>query len=343
MNNIIRYADFESRIVSIDYIVNYSKKSGFNLPGCQREKEWLNNQNEKFILSILENKPLGSFIFNKRHDKTFILDGQHRINSLELFTRDNFGVKIGNSYIFYDGTSLNARKIIANTNKKVIGLTDEEKRDLLDTEIFIREYNNLSDDEMGDIIDSINEGIKNDNVNVKKDINNLDKIEILLNDCSNIIFNKEFEELKDNLKIDVKKYVGYVGTIIDNFDNNTESNNYTQLNAHHVKRFYNNLKKEKEIDFILKEIKKFIKIIFSEEFLNNKDIIKITDKYELNNYYINCIFYKLYEKYNEDSDNLIKHSKKYKNILEELIEKYYGTHFKELLECFDNLYQEILF
>ena len=83
MNSITRYANFDSRIVNINYIIEYSLKNrGFDLPPSQREKEWVNEQNSKFIHSIFENKPLGSFIFNKRNDKTYILDGQHRINAL---------------------------------------------------------------------------------------------------------------------------------------------------------------------------------------------------------------------------------------------------------------------
>jgi hypothetical protein len=339
MNSITRYANFDSRIVNINYIIEYSLKNrGFDLPPSQREKEWVNEQNSKFIHSIFENKPLGSFIFNKRNDKTYILDGQHRINALELFTKDNFGVKSKKNYIFYDGFSVNARRTELNGNKKIIGLTEEEKREFLDTEIFIREYKNLSDDEMADIIDSINEGIKNDNVNTKKDINNDDLINNLINDCSEIIFSKEYSKIKESDKIELKKYIGYVGTIIKNFDSYESSSKYTQLNSHHVKHFYNNLKKDTDnIEDLIKDIKNFINLLYSENILNHKDTLKVTDKYDLNNYYLNCIYYKVYEKYNQniDIDN-----KKIRNTIIELIENYNGVQFRDLMECFDTIYNK---
>lgn len=336
MEKIKRYADYDSRIVSIKYIIDYSIKDGFDLPPSQREKEWVNEQNSKFILSIFENKPLGSFIFNKRNNKIFILDGQHRINALELFIRDNFGVKINNEYIFYEGKSINAKKI----NKKITNLSDEQKRDFLDTEIFIREYNNLNDDDMANIIDSINEGIKNDNVNIKKDINNSDKINDLLNKTSEYIYNKEYNKLNLHIKDDIKKYIAYIGTIIENFDDCENDQGYTQLNSHHIKRFFNKILNNEEIDDILINIFNFIKILFSDDLLKNEDIIKITDKYELNNYYVNCLCYKIYEKYK--GNNFNNNLKNYRKVIKDLIEKYNKSQFRELIEAFNNLYDKYI-
>jgi hypothetical protein len=339
MNNITRYANFESRIVSVDHIINYSKKKkGFDLPPSQREKEWVQDQNAKFIYSIFENKPLGSFIFNVRGDKTYILDGQHRINALELFVKDDFGIKVKDNYIFFDGTSLNAKKISNRTNKNIISLTDDEKQDFTDTEIFIREYKNLSDEEMADIIDSINEGIKNDNVNVNKNNNNNDnKISNLINDISQIIFNKNSNDIKDIQLDEVKKYIAYVGTIIVDYENYESSSDYKQLNRHHVKRFFNNLLKDQNIDQLIKDILKFIKVLFSNNLLKHDDIISLTDKYEINNYYTNCLCYKVYELYFDDISLFNKNIKKIKQIIEELINNYYGTQFKDLVDCFNVL------
>ena len=340
MNSITRYANFDSRIVTINYIIEYSKNKGFDLPPSQREKEWVSEQNSKFIHSIFENKPLGSFIFNKRNDKTYNLDGQHRINALELFTKDSFGVKSNKNCIYYDGKAQNAKRTELNGTKKIIGLTKDEKEEFLETEIFIREYKNLSDDEMADIIDSINEGIKNDNINKKNDINNEDLINNLINDCSDIVFNKEYKKIKENEKIELKKYIGYVGTIINNFESYDSPANYTQLNSHHVKHFYNNLKKETDnIDELIKNIKNFMNVLYSENLLNHKDSIKVIDKYDLNNYYLNCIYYKVYEKYNQNKDI---HNKKIRNTIIELIENYNGTQFRDLNECFDTIYNKYI-
>lgn len=344
MDKITRYANFDSRIVSVKYIIDYSQKhNGFDLPKSQREKEWINDQNAKFIHSIFENKPLGSFIFNKRNNKTYILDGQHRINALEQFTKDNFGVKTQENIIYYTGKSLSARRIQSKTNKQIVELTDEEKREFLDTEIFIREYKDLTDDEMADIIDSINEGIVNTNVNKPTDINNDIVINKLYEECSKFLYNKSFLEIKSENKIDLRKYISYIGTIIQNFDSFEDSSNYKLLNIKHIEQFMKNLQKEKDIDLITNKINKFFKILFSNNLLTHADITRLTDKYDLNNNYINCFCYILYEKYEkydecEKSDiNKIDYTK-IRKIFCELIEKYSGNYFKELLECFNMLY-----
>jgi hypothetical protein len=310
--NIKRYADFESRIVNIGYIMEYRN---FSLPSSQREKEWVNEQNEKFILSILENKPLGSLILNKKNNKTYILDGQHRINALELFLKNKIYVLINDKKFYYKD------------------LTSDFQIDFNDTEIFIREYHNLSDEDMADIIDSINEGIKNDNINTNTNSNNTNIIENLLNDISLIIYDKKYLELKEDIKNNTTKIIGYIGTIINNFDSYESDNEYIQLNSHHVKRFFNNLKKNPEKSKI-DDIIKFLKVIYSKLLLNHDCILNTIDKYDLNNFSLNCILYKVYYKY---KNNLITNNEEKirKTILELL--KLHKNNFKELLELFDTL------
>ena len=156
MIHIHRYDNCESRDLDIRYIIEQSNKGIFDLPTSQREKEWVPVQNEKFILSILENKPVGSLILNKKANKKYILDGQHRINAIEEFYKDNFGIKLkDDTYIYYSGCSINSQN--KSKNFKVISLDEEWKKIFLETKIFIIEYNNLSDNEMTNIIESVNE------------------------------------------------------------------------------------------------------------------------------------------------------------------------------------------
>lgn len=325
MNNIKsikRYANFESRIVNIKYISEYRN---FSLPSSQREKEWVDEQNSKFILSILENKPLGSLILNKRNNKTYILDGQHRINALEMFIKNNYCVKYNNNKIYYNN------------------LLEDEKIEFDDTEIFIREYNNLSDQEMADIIDSINEGIKNDNVvilnqdNANKINNFLDNF---LDKISIIIYDDKYNNLKENKQNYIDKIIGYVGTIINNYDSFKSDKDYIQLNSHHVKRFFNMLKKKFEqnsSDFIesidsidsINSIEKFIKTIYSDNLLNNNQIKEYIDKYDINNFGLNCLCYKLYEHYKQK--NITENIKK--NIINVL--KQNKSNFRELITNWD--------
>lgn len=308
--NIKRYADFESRIVNIRYIMEYRN---FSLPSSQREKEWVNDQNSKFILSILENKPLGSLILNRKNNKTYILDGQHRINALELFLKNKIYVSIGDEKIYYNE------------------LNSDIQMEFNDTEIFIREYNNLSEEEMGDIIDSINEGIKNDNINTNS--NNIDVIENLLNEMSLIIYDKKYSELKEDIKQNIMKYTGYIGNIINNFDSYDSDSDFIQLNSHHVKRFFNNLKKNPERTKI-DDIIKFSKILYSKLLMNHDDIINTIEKYDLNNFSLNCIFYKIFYKYKNDL--ITNNEEKIRKTIIELL-KLHKNNFKELLELFDTL------
>jgi len=309
--NIKRYADFESRIVNIRYIMEYRN---FSLPSSQREKEWVNEQNEKFILSILENKPLGSLILNKKNNKTYILDGQHRINALELFLKNKLYLLIDDKKIYYDD------------------LTSDIKIDFNDTEIFIREYHNLSEEEMADIIDSINEGIKNDNININTNSNTC-IIENLLNEMSLIIYDKKYSELKEDTKQNVMKYSGYIGNIINNFDSYDSDSNFIQLNSHHVKRFFNNLKKNPDKS-TFDNIIKFSKVLYSKLLMNHNDILNTIDKYDLNNFSLNCIFYKVFYKYKNNL--IINNEEKIRKTIIELL-KLHKNNFRELLELFDSL------
>jgi hypothetical protein len=324
MLKIKRYCSYESRIVSLEYIIEYSIKNGFKIPDSQREKEWLNDQNHNFIKSILENKPLGSFIFNKINNNLYVLDGQHRINALELFVKKN-----------------NIVKIIDNDNNvnylKFTDLSDNRRDMFLNTEIFIREYEHLSNDEMADIINSINGGIKNDKYNKKS--NNIDEtmnMQNLIDNTSMIVFEKKFIDINIVDQNNVKKFIAYIGLILNNFKNDINVDNfninnfdnfdnindtYIQLDSRHITRFYNN------DNINIANIYNFI--------IMCNEIIKIIDLFELNNYYINCILYKINE---YCILKCIKNNNLLQNIIEELIKDYKFNNFKELIVQFDILY-----
>lgn len=342
MYNIKRYDNCETRDIDIEYIVKLIEQNKFILPESQREKEWVHEQDANFIKSILENKPLGSFIFNKKSNNYYILDGQHRINSIDKFYNDKMGIQINDAYIFYNGISPYANQLIEKTQKKLIILDDEWKKIFLETKIYIKEYENLNENEMIDIIDSINEGVKNDNVNKKNNVFNLDNF---YNICSDIIFKIKYVDLKSQQKELLKKYIGYIGTIIDNFDTYID-NDYKQLNIKHVIRYHNNIHiKQNHNDMI-----NFIKNIFDENLLNHKDIVELFFENDCNNIYINMSFYKIYEIYKNNDNNISDIIKQ--NIRKTLIDihdnkdnkdnKHNKYKFKELLDIFDNTIQKIV-
>ncbi len=338
MMHIKRYDNCESRDIDIEYIVKLIQENKFVIPDAQREKEWVPEQNSYYIKSILENKPIGTFIFNinKKTNKYYILDGQHRINSIDKFYNGLIGVLINDVYIFYNKNTQYAQKLKEKTNKKIIELDEldeldeidnEWKKIFLETKIYIKEYQNLTENEMSDIINSINEGVKNDNV---KNINNniFDK-EKFYDQCSDIIFNKKYIELEISKKEILKKYIGYIGTIIDNFDTFVDNNDYKLLNIKHVIRYHNNITNKNNHNLII-EFFKFISDIF-----NNEELKSIYIDNEPNNLYINITFYKIYELYrvNNYIDNKTKEKIIFK--LKEL--KECKNRFKELLDLFDNI------
>jgi hypothetical protein len=335
MYNIHRYDNCESRDIDIRYIIEISKQNMFDLPNSQREKEWVPEQNEKFILSVLQNKPIGTIILNKKGNKKYILDGQHRVNAIEQFYKDTFGIKIGDNYIYYDGCSLNSKN---KKNKyKVFSLDEDWKKTFLETKIFIIEYNNLSDDEMADIIESVNEGIKNDCDFMRQDKNtdNENKINVLYNNISRIIYNMDYDKIRYIEREEIKKYIGYVGTIIDNFDSYESNTDYKQLNAKQTSRFLIKLKREENFEEFVKNIIDFIKILYQPEIMKHKDIVYLVEKYEINNYQLNSILYKTYEKY--ISNNLSDNKERIRKVLIIILDNN-RQKFKELLDTFDKKY-----
>jgi hypothetical protein len=339
-----RYDNCEVRNLDVRYIIENSKKGNFDIPNSQREKEWLPEQNSKFVLSILENKPIGTIVLNKRGNKKYILDGQHRINAIELFCGDNIGVQINNINVYYSGKSmsyLNKSKT-SKTNK----LSDDDQKLFLETKMIIIEYDNLTDNEMKEIIESINEGIKNDCVS-KPNLNNIIDIEQIINKynelISNTVFNKNYNKLKLSQRDIIKKIIGMIGTIIDNFDSYDSNDDYKQLSCKHVERFMSKIQKDDNIENILNNIYEFIKIIYSDKLLNNDKILELNEDNDFNNYFLNTILYKLYEQYvKEDGDNknLRKNIQKNRNIIVKLIENYSKNKFKDLLDLYDELYQK---
>lgn len=303
MLQIKRYERCESRDIDIEYIIKLIEKDIFILPDSQREKEWIYEQDLHFIKSIFENKPLGSIILNKKNDKIFILDGQHRIDSIRKFHKNEI---------------------------KLFGLNftelDEDwKKIFLETKIYIKEYENLSEKDMKNIIISINEGIKNDNIINNKDTEeNLNKF---YKDISIIIYNKSYNDLKNIEKEEIKRYIGYIGTIINNIDNYKLNQDYKLLSIKHSTR-YNNLLgtlEYNELENLTNLINKYIKFLFENKLINiNEDI---------NNNVLNTILYKIYYKINLNNTELEKEKIKIKK----LVDNYSKNKFRDLLEIYDSI------
>jgi hypothetical protein len=325
--HIKRYDNCESRDIDIEYIVKLIQENKFVLPDSQREKEWVPEQNSYYIKSILENKPIGTFIFNinKKTNKYYILDGQHRINSIEKFYNGLIGVLINDSYIFYNENTQYVQKMKEKIHKQIFELDDEWKKIFLETKIYIKEYQNLTENEMSDIIDSINEGVKNDNINNKN--NNIFNKESFYDQCGEIIFKKKFFENTPKKEL-LKKYIGYIGTIIDNYDNFVDNNDYKLLNIKHVIRYHNNIANKTNHNLIID----FLKIL--SDIFNNEELKSIFIDNEPNNIYINTTLYKIYETYKKDNIYDDKTREKIINKIKDL--KDCKNKFKELLDIFDN-------
>jgi len=303
MLQIKRYERCESRDIDIEYIIKLIEKDIFILPDSQREKEWIYEQDLHFIKSIFENKPLGSIILNKKNDKIFILDGQHRIDSIRKFYKNE--IKL---------FELNFTE-----------LDEDWKKIFLETKIYIKEYENLSEKDMKNIIISINEGIKNDNIINNKDTEeNLNKF---YKDISIIIYNKSYNDLKNIEKEEIKRYIGYIGTIINNIDNYKLNQDYKLLSIKHSTR-YNNLLgslEYNELENLTNLIKKYIKFLFENKLINIDE--------DINNNVLNTILYKIYYKINLNNTELEKEKIKIKK----LVDNYSKNKFRDLLEIYDSI------
>jgi hypothetical protein len=303
MFEIKRYDRCDSRDIDIEYMIKLIEKDVFILPDSQREKEWVFEQDVNFIKSIFENKPIGSIVLNKKSDKYFILDGQHRIDSIKKFYLNEFKLL---EYSFNE-------------------LDEDWKKIFLETKIYIKEYYNLSDKDMKNIIHSINEGIKNDNI-----IKNDDTINIIQNfyhDVSIIIYNKCYKDLKSTEKDNIKKYIGYIGTIINNINNYKSNSDYKLLSIKHSVRHQNymNMLELHNLEIHIKNLTKFIKFIFENKIINIED--------DINNNIINMILYKCFPLINSD-----KNINDIKNKINTIIENNSKNKFRELLDIFDNVH-----
>ena len=155
--------------------------------------------------------------------------------------------------------------------------------------MLFRSYENLSEKDMKNIIISINEGIKNDNVISNKDTINI--LESFYKDIMKIMF-PDIIEIKNIHKEEVKKYIGYIGTIINNINNYKTNLDYKLLSIKHSTR-YNNLLTSLDLEQIENSIcliKKFIKFLFENKLINMDD--------DINNNVLNTILYKIYFKLN---------------------------------------------
>lgn len=305
MFTIKRYDRCESRDIDIEYIIKLIEKNVFVLPDSQREKEWVPEQDINFIKSIFENKPLGSIVLNKKNNKIYILDGQHRIDSIKKFY-------------------FNEINLLNHTYNQ---LDDDWKKIFLETKIYIKEYIDLSDKDMKNIIISINEGIKNDNI-IKND-ETINIIQKFYNDVSIIIYNKTYQELKTVGKDNIKKYIGYIGTIINNIDNYKSNSDYKLLSIKHSVRHQNymNILENNDLEIHINNIIEYIKYIFINKLINIDD--------DINNNIINTILYKCYIKINLQKN--LQNIDIIKNKINTIINNHSKNKFRELLDIYDNI------
>jgi hypothetical protein len=306
MLQIKRYERCESRDIDMEYIVKLIDKNIFMLPDSQREKEWVPEQDLHFIKSVFENKPLGSIILNKKSDKIYVLDGQHRIDSIKKFYKNE--IKL-NGFDFNE-------------------LDEDWKKIFLETKIYIKEYENLSDKDMKNIIISINEGIKNDNINNNKDTEQI--LENFYIDITKIIF-PNLKDIKTTNKEEIKKYVGYIGTIINNIDNYKSNSDYKLLSIKHSTR-YNNLLGTLDFEQIEKSInliKNYIKFLFENKLINIDD--------DINNNVLNTILYKIYHKFNKINKDDINNVELERIKIKKLVDNYSKNKFRDLLELYDSI------
>ena len=180
---------------------------------------------------------------------------------------------------------------------------------------------------MKNIIISINEGIKNDNI-IKND-ETINIIQKFYNDVSIIIYNKTYQELKTIEKDNIKKYIGYIGTIINNIDNYKSNSDYKLLSIKHSVRHQNymNILENNDLEIHINNIIEYIKYIFVNKLINIDD--------DINNNIINTILYKCYIKINLQKN--LQNIDIIKNKINKIINNHSKNKFRELLDIYDSI------
>jgi hypothetical protein len=86
----------------------------FNIPDCQREKEWDDSMYSNAIDSIIKNIDIGQIILSKKNNLYEIIDGQHRYEALIKFMKGDIFVNdySNNKYYFNENPELFLNKKI---------------------------------------------------------------------------------------------------------------------------------------------------------------------------------------------------------------------------------------
>lgn len=96
-------------------------------PGFQRKSVWKDNDRKKLIDSILRGFPLPAIFLYQRKDENTgenifdVIDGKQRLESIFLFLKDKYSVKIGDETVLYKNlVSQKKQGIIKNYNLNIV-------------------------------------------------------------------------------------------------------------------------------------------------------------------------------------------------------------------------------
>lgn len=132
------------------------------------ENQWNNTKESYLILSILNERPIGTIIMtgkgmteNQLYEKQSLLDGLQRTTTLLKFTRDKFRLSkdlppISCRFKGDDGEIIS--RSINISGLKFSQLPTLFQRRILDTKIDVNIYNGFTDDELDNIVFCVNNG-----------------------------------------------------------------------------------------------------------------------------------------------------------------------------------------
>lgn len=135
-----RQVDYDTKDYTIEYLVDKLDKGDFFIPLYQRQFIWKENQRSSFIESIMLGLPIPFMFFaNCDNGRIEIIDGAQRMQSLQVFLKDDLKLKglekieALNGYRFRDLLDSQQRKFKERTIRVVIleeNTPEEVRQDL---------------------------------------------------------------------------------------------------------------------------------------------------------------------------------------------------------------------
>jgi len=295
-------------VLQINYDSTTDKLYSTEKPEFQRNIVWNDDMKRAFILSILNNFPTNEIVINIRRNVIRILDGQHRILTINDFIKNRLYIKINKELVFYTEIP---ESIKQNRMIKSRIITACEKHTFDNYNIALCEYKNLKIEEEKKIFTCMSFHIENDDFfssikSVSDYIDKYDYIDITYRRASVLgityVVNYLMDEynsciVDEDMISDLDNCVTL--SEIENIDENKNDLNlyqqkYKRILPCHLNQISELIESDRtpEFDSVLNISKDYINFLYN-------DIVKLNDYSNIHNgYHMWAVWYSFYDEFN---------------------------------------------